>query len=448
MVSDLQPRQAIDSFLSRLRTKQTLCVGVSGGSDSTALLHLLHDRLHNCGSPKLVAVTVDHGLRASSALEIDKVAEFCKGLGIKHRVMRWTGEKPGSGVQEAARHARYTLLREAALAEGTDAVLSAHTRDDQIETIRMRQRRGMGRGLSGMAEALLYHRDCWILRPLLAVRRAALRGLLSEAGVGWIDDPSNSDRRFERVRIRMEKTDPTADAELLSTIEAMTAARRSDDARLARFLQDNVVIHGDMIAELPQVPEGLSDILQQALALLAALMGGRAYLPGSRGLDHIARFVAGSGPPRVNLSRCVLDRRAQRIFVYRERRSVPTIRIAAGQEAVWDGRYRLANQKRRQTVEIGPMEEASEVLVKKLQEYLPRGVVSRAMRSQPALIERSKREKAANRLEIRDSTGIVVSRYFTHFDQFLPEFDLKVADQCAVLFGLPAYPLPPVRMRG
>ena len=445
---DLQPEQAIDDFLSRLRTTGTLCVAVSGGSDSTALLHLLHSRLHNCGSPDLVAVTVDHGLRVSAAQEVARVAAFCSDRNIRHRVMRWTGTKPASGLQEAARNARYALLRQAALEEKAGAVLTAHTQDDQVETIRMRQRRGMGRGLSGMAEAVLYRRDCWILRPLLRVRRTALRSLLAGQDIAWIDDPSNRDRRFERVRIRLEDTDPAADAELLSTVGAMAAARRSDDERLARFLHDNVVIHGDMIAELPQVPEGLSDLLQQAVALLAALMGGRAYLPGSRGLDHIARFVAGAGPPRVNLSRCVLDRRARRIFVYRERRSVPTIRIAAGAEAVWDGRYRVANRYRRRAVEIGPMEEASEVLVKNLPDHLPRGLVSRAGRSQPALIAPGKGGKAAERLIIGDSPNLVACRHFTHFDLFLPEFDRRVADQCAGLFGLPAYPPPPVRMRG
>ena len=446
-MSDIPPLKAIDGFLSRLRATDTLCVAVSGGSDSTALLHLLHHKLHNCDGPKLVAVTVDHGLRASVAQEIDRVAAYCADRAIPHRVMRWTGNKPDSGLQEAARNARYELLRLAARDENAAAVVTAHTRDDQIETIRMRQRRGMGRGLSGMAEAVLYRRDCWILRPLLKVRRDALRTVLDKAGIAWVDDPSNRDRRFERVRIRLEQTDPAADAELLSTVDAMAKARRSDDERLARFLHDNVVIHGDMIAELPQVPEGLSDLLQQALALLAALMGGRAYLPGSRGQDHIARFVAGGGPPRISLSRCILDRRAQRIFVYRERRSVPTIRIEAGTESVWDGRYRIANRQRRRAVNIGPMEEASEVLVKKLPDRLPRGVVARAGRSQPALIVAAKDGKLTKRRDIGGSPGLELSRYFTHFDLFLPEFDRKVADQCAVLFGLASYPLPPLRMR-
>ena len=256
-MKDIQPATAIDAFLSRIGAFETLCVAVSGGSDSTALLHLLHEHLKDGKRPRLVAVTIDHGLRTSSGEEAARVAAFCEARKIEHRIMRWAGHKPESGLQDAARNARYELLREAAKSLKTNAVVTAHTRDDQIETIRMRQRRGMGRGLSGMAEAVLFRRDCWILRPLLNVRRSALQAVLADASIDWVDDPSNRDRRFERVRIRLDESNPAADGELLSMVEAMAQARRSDGERLARFLHDNVIIHADMIAELPQVPEGL-----------------------------------------------------------------------------------------------------------------------------------------------------------------------------------------------
>ncbi|MCP4317938.1 MAG: tRNA lysidine(34) synthetase TilS [Hyphomicrobiales bacterium] len=442
---DVQPKLAIDEFLSRMRIVETLCVAVSGGSDSTALLHLLHERLKGKKKPRLVAVTVDHGLRPASAQEAGQVAAFCRSRKIEHRIMKWSGDKPESGVQDAARNARYELLREAALDVGTNAVVTAHTRDDQIETIRMRQRRGMGRGLSGMAEAVLFRRDCWILRPLLKVRRTALQETLKQSAINWTDDPSNRDRRFERVRIRFEDSDPSADGELLSMVEAMAEARRRDGERLARFLHDNVTIHGDMIAELQQVPEGLSDVLQQAVALLAALMGGRAYLPGSRSQDQIARLVAGGGPPRVNLSRSVLDRRTGRVFVYRERRSVPTISIAAGSEAIWDGRYRFINHYKRRDLIIGPTEDNSQIAPPDLPNHLPRGVVARAGRSQPALIVAENGKKVTKRQAVRGSLQLEISRYFTHFDLFLPDFERKVADECAALFGMLPYSQPPLQ---
>ncbi|WP_419908805.1 tRNA lysidine(34) synthetase TilS [Hoeflea sp.] len=443
-MSGVQPEVAIETFVSGLRPSKTLCVAVSGGSDSTALLHLLDKHLNQGGGPRLVAVTVDHGLRAASSEEAEQVAGFCKSRGIRHITKQWTGEKPDSGLQDAARNARYELLRQAALSEGAAGVVSAHTRDDQLETIRMRQRRGMGRGLSGMADAVLYNRDCWILRPLLNVSRTALREVLRRDGVAWIDDPSNDDRRFERVRVRNEAGTPEVDDELLSMVDAMAQARRKDGERLARFLHDDVAIHGDMLAELPLVPEGLSDVLQQAVALLAALLGGRAYLPGSRSQDQIARLVAGGGPPRVNLSRSVIDRRARRVFIYRERRSIPTVRLPAGEETIWDGRYRVRSLYKRRSALIGAADDDPALIPRHLDAQLPRGVISRAARGQPALISQSRDGALKARRPVMRSPYLSVVRHFTHFDLFLPDFERSVANESAALFGLPPYPEPPL----
>lgn len=440
---DVRPEAAVNDFVSRLRTLKVLCVAVSGGGDSTALLHLLHEHMPAKGGPRLVAVTIDHALRPASSQEAAGVAAFCKPRGIEHRIMTWTGRKPASGLQDAARNVRYTLLREAALSLDTNAVVTAHTRDDQIETIRMRQQRGGGRGLSGMAGKVLFRRDCWIMRPLLQVRREALRDVLVKAGIGWSDDPSNRDRRFERVRIRMSEHHPGADSELLSMVEAMADARRKDNERLARFLGEGARIHGDMAVELPLVPEGLSDVLQQAVAVMAAVMGGRAHLPGSRSQDQIARLIAGGGPPRINLSRSVIDRRANRIFIYRERRSLPTLSLAPGAGAVWDGRYWIENHYKRRDVTIGPMGDNPPRMVQKLSRDVPRGVISRSARTRPALMDNDGVPTALT--GAGGAKGRVsCARHFTHFDRFLPDFDRAVADECARLFGCAPYPVPPV----
>ncbi|MEM6461670.1 MAG: tRNA lysidine(34) synthetase TilS [Pseudomonadota bacterium] len=448
MLADVEPRQAVDAFLSRMGAPGTFCVAVSGGSDSTALLYLVHQWLQARGKQQLVAITIDHGLRAASDAEAQMVAAFCRTRNIRHIIKRWTGKKSGTGLQEAARLARYELLREAALSVNSNAVLTAHTRDDQLETIRMRQQRGMGRGLSGMAGAVLFMRDCWILRPFLDVRRTTLQQILTRDGIAWSDDPSNSDRRFERVRIRLEGGDPGADIGPLSMVERMTAARREESDRLARFLREHAIIHGDMMAELPQVPESLSNVLQQAVALLAALMGGRAFLPGSRSQDHIARFVSGSGPPRINLSRSVLDRRAQSIFIYRERRAVPVMDIAAGQDAVWDGRYRFVNGYKRRSVRIGPLGDQDHFPGEPLPQHVPRGAIKRAARSQPALFVAADGDDKIERQPVMRASGLKSARYFTHFDLFLPDFERKVANECASLFGLLPYPEPPTRSSG
>jgi tRNA(Ile)-lysidine synthase len=448
METDLSPDAAVDRFLSRLDPVDTLVVALSGGSDSTALLHLLHQRSQTENVPRLVAVTVDHGLRADSAAEAAGVAQICAALGIEHRTAKWSGRKPASGLQEAARLARYDLLRQAVISVGADIIVTGHTQDDQIETAIMRGERGTGRGLSGMAEAVLYQRDCWVLRPLLPVRRSALQSMLIAAGVSWIDDPSNMDERFERVRLRQSGAAASVDADVLSMIDHAAIARSEDAVALARFIEAHVVVHGGMIAELPQVPAEISEYLQQAIGVIAALMGGRSYRPGSKLQKQIARFSADVGPPRINLGRSVLDRRADRIFIYRERRGQRRLSIRPGRSSLWDGRYFFSNQDGARSFVVAPTGTKDRCTPlwtgsgSELDADIPAGVVSRARQSEPTILIEAPGGETAEKLDTLPN-GLTVARHLALFDVFLPEFDRILADKCAGLFGRPAYREPP-----
>ncbi|MBC7580011.1 MAG: tRNA lysidine(34) synthetase TilS, partial [Tardiphaga sp.] len=109
----------------------TLILAVSGGPDSVALLWLaVRWRRALPRGPELIAVTVDHGLRPDAAREARDVKKLATALQVPHRTLRWTGEKPASGLPAAAREARYRLLAKAARAAGASHVLTAHTRDD------------------------------------------------------------------------------------------------------------------------------------------------------------------------------------------------------------------------------------------------------------------------------------------------------------------------------
>ena len=146
-----------------------ITVAVSGGSDSIGLLVFL---LEHLGEPsRLVAITVDHGLRAESADEARRVADFCVKLGLRHIVRKWEGAKPQTGIQAAAREARYRLLGDTALEIGACMVVTGHTEDDQLETIAMRAQRGAGPGLAGIAPGTLSlggdGRMVWFARPFL-----------------------------------------------------------------------------------------------------------------------------------------------------------------------------------------------------------------------------------------------------------------------------------------
>ena len=180
-----------------------LVLAVSGGPDSIALMWLAARwRKALKKGPHLVAVTVDHGLRKEAAREARDVKRLAATLDIEHRTLRWRGDKPTTGLPSAAREARYRLLARAAKSSGASYILTAHTRDDQAETVVMRLSRGSGiAGLAAMARQS--DRGGVILaRPFLDVPKSRLVATLKKAGIAFADDPTNHDPRFKRPRLR------------------------------------------------------------------------------------------------------------------------------------------------------------------------------------------------------------------------------------------------------
>src|SRR5690606_36834670 len=155
---------------------------------------------------------------------------------IAHETVAWRGTKPRTGLGAAAREARYGLLADAAARFGADIVLAGHTGDDQTETLAMRAASGEGAGLDGMAAATLFDGHIWIVRPLLGLRRQALRGWLAARGVPWIDDPTNEDPAFERARVR--RALPEEEVEALAQRAQSEGAARQALAGAAALLVD------------------------------------------------------------------------------------------------------------------------------------------------------------------------------------------------------------------
>ncbi|MFO1111850.1 MAG: tRNA lysidine(34) synthetase TilS [Bradyrhizobium sp.] len=180
-----------------------IVLAVSGGPDSIALMWLAARwRARLKRGPRLIAVTVDHGLRKEAAREARDVKHLARKLGMEHRTVRWQGTKPKTGVAAAAREARYRLLATAARASGAAHVATAHTRDDQAETLLMRLLRGSGvAGLAAMA-ADTEREGVRLLRPLLEISKAELIATLESAGIAFADDPTNRDFSFTRPRLR------------------------------------------------------------------------------------------------------------------------------------------------------------------------------------------------------------------------------------------------------
>ena len=179
-----------------------LGIAVSGGGDSVALAHIL-TRAFAPGEVELFSATVDHRLRPGSAEEAGAVARQMGEMGLSHDILPWREGWDGTGnLQQSARHARFRLLRDWAQMRGLSTVAMAHTADDQAETVLMRLARASGvTGLSAMPQRRVRGGLC-LVRPLLGIGRAELRGYLRRHGLAWIEDPSNDDMRFERVKVR------------------------------------------------------------------------------------------------------------------------------------------------------------------------------------------------------------------------------------------------------
>jgi tRNA(Ile)-lysidine synthase len=244
-----------------LAAEPALVLGVSGGPDSTALLYLIARwRASWRPAPHLLAVSIDHGLRPEARHEADAVKRLSEKLGVEHRTMRWSGPKPQSGIQEAARVARYSLLRIAARRAKARCVVTAHTLDDQAETVLFRMARGSGlAGMCGMARTVPIDDLCAgsaqpaaavhpardgkassgaepvvVVRPLLDVPKARLIVTLQHAAIAYAEDPSNSDPRFARSRLR--KLMPALAEEGLTPqclVRLSRRVRRSEDAHEA-----------------------------------------------------------------------------------------------------------------------------------------------------------------------------------------------------------------------
>ncbi|WP_398483905.1 tRNA lysidine(34) synthetase TilS [Tardiphaga sp.] len=210
-----------------------LILAVSGGPDSVALLWLAARwRRSLKRGPVLTVVTVDHGLRPESAREARDVKRLAASLDLPHRTMRWTGDKPRRGIPAAARTARYALLADAARKAGAAHVMTAHTRDDQAETVLMRMARGSG--LAGLgAMSMETERDgIRIVRPLLQVSKSQLIATLGKAKLGFVVDPTNADPNFTRPRLRALMPDLAAEGMDSRTLQRLATRMARADAAL------------------------------------------------------------------------------------------------------------------------------------------------------------------------------------------------------------------------
>lgn len=345
-------------FWCRNGSPAHLLLAVSGGSDSLALLRLAV-LARARGGFEISAGTVNHHLRLGAAHEARMVKGWCEAQGVAHHTLDWRAKKPTTGIQAAARRARYRLLIDLALQKNCSAIMTGHTQDDLAETIFMRQQRtSTDRSLASMLRKFDVANGASntlpLLRPLLMSRRQGLRDGLDALDQPFIDDPSNRDEQFERVRVRILLADGSADighdALVATALRAAQAAKAASVAETARFAE----LHGLFLpwggvklaldgATLVPTDAGLFARLIQAVS---AIDHRPSQKDAWAAIEKIARVE------RASLGGAIVHRKRDHIWIYREPSALhgragvpcqPVRSLEPNARILWDKRFVIRN---------------------------------------------------------------------------------------------------------
>ena len=338
-------------LFARWSGEGALALAVSGGADSLALM-LLAARWRDGGAaPRLIVLSLDHGLRAEAADEVAMVGRIAATLGLPCQALAADMVLPSSDIEAAARAMRYRLLGAAARGAGARVVMTAHHADDQAETVMLRLARGSGiYGLAGM-EAETERDGLTIARPLLALRRADLRAMVARAGFEPVADPHNDDGRFARARMR--ELMPRLAAEGLDTPRLVATASRFRSAAVAiDSYVDRLFSAAAVIDEAGGVRLDVAALLAEpeetqlrAVSRILRAVGGSAYPPRLGGIGALVAAMANEGGPlKRTVAGVVVDRRKGFFRFQREagRDGLPEHAVAGSFEGIWDGRFAVS----------------------------------------------------------------------------------------------------------
>ncbi len=322
-------------LLEGLAQTEGLALAVSGGGDSMAMLHLAV-----AAGLRPLVVTVDHGLRPEAAAEAARVAEVSAGLGLHHHTLRWQGWDRKGNLQDAARTARRRLMADWARATGATSIALAHTEDDVAETFLMRLARGAGvDGLAAMSPVWAEGGVLW-QRPLLQVGRAALRDWLRAQGRDWVEDPSNDNLRFDRVRVR-QAAGPLAALGLSAPCLAGVARHLAEARQALEALARDWALRclreeAGTVAIAPTLFDAPLETQRRLVQHVILWIAPAAYAPRGSQIGGLLASLAAGRPATLGGCRFLVGRQGLRAC--REARAAGP-RVGPGQ--VWDGRWRI-----------------------------------------------------------------------------------------------------------
>ena len=362
-------------------------LAVSGGGDSLAMLYLMADWAKNSGCEIEVA-TVDHQLREGSLNEAKDVADQCAKLNLNHHILTWTDWDGQGNLQEQARHARQKLLSNWAMVRKLDAVCLGHTSDDVAETFLMRLSRGSGlAGLSAMAKKFRrYETDFY--RPLLTFSRASLRAYLKARDITWIDDPSNDDQQFDRVKIRkalplledmgISTTTLSETATRLASSRATLEKVALEHAKQACIVQKIGAVKVDLKAfRAAASTEVQTNLIAKILIWIAEL----DYPPRRDALELLLEAI--DKKEQRTLAGCIIHVGADHFEIAREPNAMPAMPI--GNEN-YDNRWKIEGANNKGGLEIRPLGQKGMSLCKTSR---PEGYSKAALMASPSIWDKT-----------------------------------------------------------
>lgn len=397
-----------ENFLKSLKPGP-LAIAVSGGSDSLGVLLTIHEV--NYSDRKVLCFTVDHGLRAEAAAEAKFVSDVCASLGITHQILNWVDEKPLSGIQNAARQARYRLLADACAKENAVGLVTGHTLDDQFETVAMRADRNASvgaRGLSGMATATLFFNQMWVLRPFLGSTKIEFQKFLNKKNQTWIEDPSNQDDKFERVRVRKQANFPFSLPEIMDAQELRLKTGRA----AAEYLTNHCAVLDGLFVEVNLKLDDPSALLRAVESLIDVIGGRDRALSGDQ-MERLWQFIKSEKPKPMTLGRTLIVKKSDELILQRENRNLAPLEIGPHSTGVWDGRFSIENRHPdnsllvRSNVKVGG--------------FPPKFSWKTNSNGEQGLLD-------------EDNRHIFVIRYINRFDEVLSMFDIPLALAVSKLF--------------
>ena len=312
------------TVISKHINKKDFALGVSGGSDSLCLAYF--SKIYSLEfKNKIHILIVSHNLRKESYKEALKVGKILKKKGMDSKILNWKGKIPKSNIQKKARDIRYSLMFNYCAQKNIKYLVTAHHMDDQIENFFIRLFRGSGlTGLSSMSDSFKYNRKLKIVRPFLNIKKDLLKVATLSYFKTYIQDPSNNDEKFLRVKIRKYRKDMETEGlntnNILKSINNLLSANKALDYYKSKALYKHVtfVAKNKCLINQQIFFDEANEIVFKSFSAILSLVSGKYYPPRSKKIVNLINRIKKNKYKKSTLGGCVIEKKDDFLVVSKE----------------------------------------------------------------------------------------------------------------------------------